>query len=506
MRTSHKRVGIWIRVSTEDQVKGESPEHHERRGRLYAEAKEWEVVEVYRLDALSGKTVKEYPETKRMLADIKTGHITGLIFSKLARLARNTRELLEFAEVFRDCGADLISLAESIDTSTPAGRLFYTMIAAMAQWEREEIAERISASVPIRAKMGKPLGGQASFGYQWEDGKLIPHPDEAPIRKLMYELFREHKRKKTVARILNERGYRTRKGAKFSDTTIGRLIEDPTAKGMRRANYTKSTNSTKAWTHKPEHEWVFHEVPAIVSEEVWEECNAILTTRKGTRPIAKRVRHLFAGRTYCECGSKMYVPSNSPKYICANCRNKIPTEDLETIFHEQLRDFFCSPDEIEHHLSSFSNSIAAKEDVLTVLQKEREKVVTRTDKLYELYQEGGIDKRGFGERYKPLQERLEQIDAELPQLQAEVDFLKITQISQNEIVDHAQDLYAHWDNLTSDDKRQIVEAITDRLIIGKEEVEIELYYAPTPTPKCNSTPQNAGILATHQHGFIAAIS
>src|SRR5258707_332163 len=88
-----KQVGIWIRVSTEDQVRGESPETHERRARLYAEAKGWNIVELYRLDAISGKTVKDYPETKRMLEDVRTGRITGLIFSKLARLARNTKEL-----------------------------------------------------------------------------------------------------------------------------------------------------------------------------------------------------------------------------------------------------------------------------------------------------------------------------------------------------------------------------------------------------------------------------
>ena len=90
MERLDKSVGIWIRVSTEDQARGESPEHHEKRARLYAEAKGWNVKEVYHLEALSGKTVMAYPETQRMLEDIKSGNITGLIFSKLARLARNT--------------------------------------------------------------------------------------------------------------------------------------------------------------------------------------------------------------------------------------------------------------------------------------------------------------------------------------------------------------------------------------------------------------------------------
>src|SRR5262245_40858002 len=93
---SPKNVGIWIRVSTEDQARGDSPEIHEERARAYATARGWTVREVYDLAGVSGKSVMEHPDARRMMADIKRGHITGLVFSKLARLSRNMRELQDF--------------------------------------------------------------------------------------------------------------------------------------------------------------------------------------------------------------------------------------------------------------------------------------------------------------------------------------------------------------------------------------------------------------------------
>ncbi|HEX4960636.1 MAG TPA: recombinase family protein [Thermoanaerobaculia bacterium] len=477
-----KRVGIWIRVSTEDQAKGDSPEHHEARARAYAEMKGWKVVTVYHLEAVSGKTVKNEPETVRMLEDVREGRTTGLIFSQLFRLGRNTRELLEISDFFNEHEADLISLAESIDTSTPIGKLYYTVTAAMGQCDREMTAARVAASVPIRAKLGKPLGGAAPFGYEWRDRKLVPNPEEAPVRKLLYELFLTHKRLKTVARLLTASGYRTRNGAAFSHTTVERLIRDPTAKGIRRANYTKSLGAKKRWTIKPEAEWVLVPVEAIIPEHLWEACNRLLDERRVGRKPAKRTTHLFSGVTFCTCGEKLYVPSNTPKYVCRKCRMKIPIVDLERVFEDELRAFVFSPEEIAEHLSEANRDLAEKRRLVESLERERAKVQAEMDRLYDLYMEEGMSSDGFGKRYRPLEERERQVAEELPHLQGEIDFLTIQYHSRDEILSESQSLSDRWPELPFEERRAVVEALVERITVAKDEITIDLLYHPQPPP------------------------
>lgn len=436
-----KQVGIWIRVSTDMQVKDDSPEHHERRARYYVESRDWQAVEVYRLEAVSGKTVMNHPEAQRMLKDLRSGRITGLVFSKLARLARSTKELLEFAEIFRREGADLVSLAEQIDTSTPAGRLFFTIVAAMAEWEREEISSRVAASVPIRAKMGKPLGGQASFGYKWQDKNIVIDEKEAAVRKLMYEIFLDCQRKKTTAERLNDLGHRTRNGSRFSDTTVDRLLRDTTAKGQRLANHTKSIGEGKQWITKPQEEWVIVPCAPIISVELWEKCNAILEEQLSKRAKKGRIsEYLLAGYVKCTCGTSMYVFSTAKKFTCKNCKNNVKVADMDEIYQQVLKGYL-NDIEPKMYVEELEKAIAEKEYLLITSTKKRAQLRKKMDDLVPLRVSGDLDKEHFAAIYQPIVAQVHQLDKSIPELQAQIDFERIQLNSTDQVLKEAKGLY-----------------------------------------------------------------
>lgn len=200
----------------------------------------------------------------------------------------------------------------------------------------------------------------------------------------------------------------------------------------------------------------------------------------------------------------------------------MPLDDLEAVFHEQIKQFLFSDSEIADHLEKADGTIKEKSELLCVLEKEVAKLATESDKLYELYQSGMIDKSGFGSKYKPLSERRDQLENQIPETQAEIDILKISHLSQETAIAESRDLHSRWPTLPFEEKRRIVEAITERITVGDGEVEINLYYAPPPIiksggngssdsggsdlPPSGITAGNRGKKATRPHGFIAVIN
>jgi site-specific DNA recombinase len=114
-----------------------------------------------------------------------------------------------------------------------------------------------------------------------------------------------------------------------------------------------------------------------------------------------------------------------------------------------------------------------------VQQQELQRVQKEIQRTYDLYQQEKLDADGFSKFYTPLEERRKQLQTALPRLQAEVDILKVNSLSAEEIASKAGSLYEHWQTMEPEEKREMIELITDKIVIGKDEITINLCYAPS---------------------------
>jgi DNA invertase Pin-like site-specific DNA recombinase len=147
-----KRAAIYIRISTSDQhmdmQQNELPQ--------YCEFRQWQVVEVYS-DTMSGSKDRR-PALDRLMADAKRGKFDVVVVWRFDRFARSTRFLLEALELFNNLGIDFVSIRESIDTSTPTGKMVFTILGAVAELERSTIRERVIAGQRAAKRKGVRFG------------------------------------------------------------------------------------------------------------------------------------------------------------------------------------------------------------------------------------------------------------------------------------------------------------------------------------------------------------
>lgn len=476
-----KRIGIWVRVSpTRDE--NESPDHHLHRARSYADSRGWSVTEVYMLESVSGKTVHEHPEMDRMLSDIRSGHIEGLIFSSLARLARKKSTLWDVVELFRKKNAALVCLDMNLDTATPSGELLFGILSAVVEWEGQQISERVSASVPVRAKLGKSTGGSAIYGYQWLDGKLVPDPKEAPIRVLIYELYKEHQRLAVVKRILNERGYRTRNGGKWSDSVIQYLLVDTTAKGLRRANYTtrRRSKTKKIYSQlKPESEWVWVPVPAIVDESLWDECNQIYLRQKRTR-VSRKAENTFTGMIWCgPCGRSLYAdgaPQYRRKYRCPKCRTSIFLSTIDKAFNHRLWEFFGDQTSYDDYASHSKSKMEQQKALLKNLRREKDKLNVDMKRAEKDYLSGDLSAKRFEPIAADIEKRIDAINLESTKIMGTMDALNADILSSEIVSKEISSIPIKWDAFNKKEKREFAKQIVSKMELTGDNLVIDLVY------------------------------
>ncbi len=148
------KAAIYARVSTNGN--GQSPEMQLRELRQYCQRREWEVAE-YVDTGISG-TKEKRPQLDRLMADAHRRQFDAVVVWKFDRFARSVSHLIRALETFRALGIDFVSLSEQMDTSTPTGKMVFTVLGAVAELERSLIVERVRAGLRNAKAKGKKLG------------------------------------------------------------------------------------------------------------------------------------------------------------------------------------------------------------------------------------------------------------------------------------------------------------------------------------------------------------
>ena len=222
-----KKACVYTRVSTTEQAtEGYSIEEQGRMCKAAIESKGWIYVKTYSDPGVSGRTM-ERAGLQEMIQAINDGEIGAVVIYKLDRLSRKQRDTMTIIEdIFLKNDIDLISLNETLDTSTPWGRAMIGILSSFNQMESENIQMRTAMGREAKAKQGGYAGGKPPLGYKAVDGVLTVVPEEAKIVRLIFQMRKEGMPMMGIASELNRLGYRTKKGLEFKHSAIQTILNN----------------------------------------------------------------------------------------------------------------------------------------------------------------------------------------------------------------------------------------------------------------------------------------
>jgi site-specific DNA recombinase len=209
------RAILYTRVSTLDQAReGVSLEAQRARAESWAATHGYVIAGTFSDPGISGKRADNRPGLQNALAAVCEARGALVVYS-LSRLARSVQDALAIVARLEKCGADLVSLTESIDTTTAAGRMMFTVFAAFAAFERELTAERTSAALQHLKRSGRAYG-EVPYGKRRDGGQLVDDAAEATLRARMRDLRLDGKSWTEIAETLNQEHLPTKKGRQWS--------------------------------------------------------------------------------------------------------------------------------------------------------------------------------------------------------------------------------------------------------------------------------------------------
>jgi len=474
-------TGIYVRVSTEEQAQeGYSIRAQEQKLKEYAKVKEWAIYKIYRDEGISGKNITARPAINEMIEDIKKSYVKNVLIYKIDRLTRSTADLLYLINLFNENDCTFNSLNESIDTQSATGRMFIKIIGIFAEFERENIAERITLGFERKTREGySPSSRSTSYGYDRKNGEDIQtiNEKEAIIVKEIFDMFvNKHMSYCGIRNNLNNRNIPTKENSTWDARTITSLLKNCNYKGYVRYAY---KDAKRKFEVKGLHE-------AIISEELFNEAQ-ILAEKMSKKVYKKHPKddHYFAGILYCGiCGERLMVSGKYKTYkkdknesispiVTYYCNNRAVKKKCTASYmrqHNVEKAFIEYINNIEDFNTLDEIQLAMKQEIKTQnlelignLHKQLEKLDRKEKEIVNMYVQENINFDSYANIKKTIDKERKEATLLLGSIEECVDE-EIT-IKRENIIKSLQE---NWELLSNTEKRMFLINFIEKIELVNE--------------------------------------
>ena len=373
----------------------------------------WTFVPGYIDEGISGISTKKRENFNRMIDDAAMDKFDLVITKEISRFARNTLDSIQFTRQLLGYGVGVFFQNDNINTFDEDSELRLSIMSSIAQDELRKLSNRVKFGHQQAIKSNVVLGNSRIFGYTKADGRLVIDETEAPMVRELFERYATGEYSmKQLETIFWDKGYRNHNGNKIAHTTMSNMIANPKYKGYYVGNKVKVVDMfTKRQKFLPPEEWVMFKdetgeiVPAIVTEEIWDQANAVLKKRsedvKARQGISNHA-NLLTGKLYCtHCGAAYYrrdtvdrSGNKNSKWVCSgkikNGRDSCPSfavyeSEIKPLLLEVLRDTEADAKaQIERYMELYTSlagsggiteQIEEQEQIIELAEKKKQKLL-----------------------------------------------------------------------------------------------------------------------------------
>ena len=503
-----RRAGLVLRVSTDRQAQTAEGSLTTQRQRLRQHiaykrdtvGESWDEVAIYELRAVSGKDSLRSPEFQRLFADIRAGRVDTILCTALDRICRSVKDFLHFFEVLNEHGVEFVCLKQNYDTTSPQGRLFVMIMMALAEFEREQTADRTREATAARSERGLWSGGRL-LGYDLDanrKGYLIPNEVEAGVVNTAFETYLECGSIAETAATLSRLGYRTKSYTsrrevyhppkEFSTTSVQHLLKNVGYIG-KKAIAAAGNRRDGSEIHLVPAVW-----PGIVAPETFQRVQALMEQNGRTnRNGAKSIRHvhvLSGGLLRCgRCGSAMESRSGTGRlgktyfyYVCTTpaCGLRVGAPEIESAVLGRLGELAEDEARLGQLVTATNQRLRQQAGTLSrrrrTLAKDLAGIKTEAAGLLQAWapSAGAAGEAFVKDRLGELERRQQDLEKGLAEVESALATMDSMAVSAEEVRQALMRADAVYAELKPYEKKDLVQLLLHKAEVGDREIIVEL--------------------------------